>query len=143
MKKLLFLSLITALLFIGTGALERAKAQAPVTMTTTGHGNALDTVTNTATVVTTPFRASTFRTGLVVQLNTLKISGTVAGTLGLYGSLDQSSPTHWSLIGSATSVTDASKNYRIATTEKWYYFQIQWTGTGTMAVSMAGKYWTY
>lgn len=135
--------MFTAMFFMMAAEYNESKAQSPATLTTTGHNNALDTVANTATVSTNPVRASTFRTGIVFQINTLKISGTVAGTIGIYGSLDASSPTHWSLIGSATSASDASTNYRLATTEKWYYYRISWIGTGTMSASMAGKYWTY
>lgn len=136
MKRVILFLFASVMLFTGF-------AQSPVTLTTTGHSNALDTVTNTAAVSTNPLRASTFRTGFVAQIVVTKISGTVAGTLGIYGSLDATAPTHWNLIGSATTPTDATNNYRLATTEKWFYYKIMWTGAGTMSASYSGKYWTY
>jgi hypothetical protein len=82
--------------------------------------------------VTTAFRVSNWHTGVTAQVVVTKISGTVGGSLGLYGSMDG---TNWSLIGSASTPSDASANYSFNTTAAWYYYRISYTGTGTMSAS--------
>lgn len=129
MKKIAFiLALSVATLF----ASAQSSQVSPKAVTTTSYGNALDTVTNTATKVTTPFRVSTWRTGVTAQAVVTKISGTVGGTLALQGSLDG---TNWSTIGSAATPTDGTANYSFNSTVAWYYYRISYAGTGTMSAS--------
>jgi hypothetical protein len=126
MKKLLFI----AFLFAGLSAF----AQKPKLMTTTSYLNTLDTVTNAGSKSTSTLTASGWYYGASVSAHVIvtKISGTVGGSIGLYGSMDG---TNWTLCETATTATDATANYYINTTKRYYYYKIQWTGTGTMSAS--------
>lgn len=129
MKKYLSLIIIFGLLAFTAGA-QRLK---PVALTTTAFGNALDTVDNTETHVTTTWGPGAWDGGITAQVVVTKISGTVGGTLGLHGSMNG---TNWTLIGSATTPSDASANYSFNTTVGWAYYRISYAGTGTMSASM-------
>lgn len=132
MKKIIvFLSFVAMCFCVETQA--QTYQVKPVALTTTSYGNALDTVTNTASKVTTPFRVSNWHLGVTAQVVVTKISGTVGGSIGLYGSMDG---TNFTLIGSATTPSDASANYSFNTTAAWYYYQLKYTGTGTMSASI-------
>ena len=110
----------------------QSRSLIPVSVTTTAYGNVLDTVDNTETHVTTAYRVSTWTRGITAQVVVTKISGTVAGTLGLQGSMDG---TNWTLIGSATTPADTSATYSFNTIVAWYYYRTSWVGTGTMSAS--------
>ncbi|RUP42610.1 MAG: hypothetical protein EKK63_00285 [Acinetobacter sp.] len=103
------------------------------TLTTTSYGNRLDTVTNTASKSTTAYVLPVYKTGLTVQCVVTKISGTVGGTLGLYGSMNG---TNFTLIGSTATPSDASANYSFNTTVGWKFYRVTYTGTGTMSASI-------
>ena len=127
---------IFSILIIACLALTAAQAQqAPKLVTTTSYGNTLDTVTNTATKVTTATKVGSWYANASVQAQVIvtKISGTVGGTLGLYGSMDG---TNWTLCETATTPSDASANYFISTTKRYFYYRISWAGTGTMSASI-------
>jgi hypothetical protein len=110
------------------------KAQTKASLvTTTTYGNTLDTVVNTASKVTTPLIIGAWKLGVTAQVIVTKISGTVGGSIGLYGSMDG---TNFNLIGSASTPSDASANYSFNTTAAWKYYQVKYTGTGTMSASM-------
>lgn len=130
MKRIVFILLLSVVGYFANAQYASVK---PVAVTTTSYGNALDTVTNTATKTTTPFRVSNFHTGVSAEAVVTKISGTVGGTLALQGSLDG---TNWVTIGNATTPSDASANYSFNTTAAWYYYRISYTGTGTMSASI-------
>lgn len=142
MKKLFMMFSIAAAFLIAAPATGKAQMLAPKTLTTTAFGNALDTVDNTEQHVTTPSDGliKNWKEGVTVQVVTKKISGTVAGTLVLQGSMDG---TEWVTIGSGASVSDASANYSFNTTVRWYYYRVSWTGTGTMSASMKCYLYTY
>lgn len=112
----------------------------PALVTTTSYGNTLDTVTNTATKVTTGYSVSSWTRGVTAQVVVKKISGTVGGSIALYGSLDN---TEWTIIGSATTASDASANYSFNTTVAWRYYRISWAGTGTMSASFKTTFLPY
>lgn len=138
-KNILFLSLLLTLL-VGMNGVCFAQTGRPVLLTTVDLGLTLDTTVNTGTTSTTPFTTPVRATGIVFEWIELKISGTVAGTVALQGSLDG---TNWVTIGSATTATDASTNYRLATTERWYKYRILRTGAGTMSASGKCYWWFY
>lgn len=146
MKKLLLIAaligLVGAFTPVTSYAQPGAPHVAPKTLTTTAFGNTLDTVDNTEQHVTTPADGKTtnWNIGLTAEVVVKKISGTVAGTLVLQGSMDG---TEWVTIGSGASVTDASNNYTFNTTVKWYYYRISWTGTGTMSASFKSYFLWY
>jgi hypothetical protein len=129
MKKIIFIMLLSAGTLIASAQLTQIR---PTALTTTSYGNALDTVTNTATKLTTPFRVSNWHTGVTAHVVVTKISGTVGGSIALQGSMDG---TNWSTVGSASTPSDASANYSFNTTAAWYYYRISYAGTGTMSAS--------
>ena len=113
---------------------------APKLLTTTSYGNTLDTVVSTASKVTTPFRVANWKTGVTAQVIVTKISGTVGGSIGLYGSMDG---TNWSLVGSASTPSDASANYSFNSTVAWYYWQLKYTGASGQSASMKSYIYPY
>lgn len=129
MKKL-FSFLLVISIACAASAQTQIKA---VALTTTSYGNALDTVVNTATKVTTTYKLGGWRNGVTAQAVVTKISGTVGGSIALQGSMDG---TNWSTIGSASTPTDATANYSFNTTTAWYYYRISYAGTGTMSASV-------
>lgn len=109
-----------------------------------------DTVTNTATGYVSTLTAMVnpaYTT--TVQIEIVKISGTVAGTVTLQGSLDG---TNWSTATSgalaitatytATDVATQSKNW-IIVNNPYKYYRATWTGTGTMSATIAGRVWSH
>lgn len=140
MKKFLLIAGLIALAFVP--ATINAQMSTPKLLTTTAFGNALDTVDNTEAHVTTASegKISTWRTGITAQCNVLKISGTVAGSLALQGSMDG---TNFVTIGTATTPSDASGNYGFNSIVRYYYYRISWTGAGTMSASMKCYIYTY
>jgi len=128
MKKLIII-LIAAFCFSFA-----ANSQA-TTLSWSGYGNALDTVTNAGTKyasVSVGSPASAF--SIVVKVT--KISGTVGGTISWQGSNDG---TNYATI-TTTTPSDASANYSYAiyTPAAYRYYRVSWTGTGTMSASIAG-----
>ncbi len=113
---------------------------APIAVKTTSYNNHLDTVTNTASKVTTAFKIVPFKTGVTAQVVVTKISGTVGGSITLQGSMDG---TNWTTIGSAATPTDASATYSFNTTVGWYYVRTNYTGTGTMSASVKTYIYPY
>ena len=128
MKK--FIVIMTALLMFSFAS----QAQ---TLTWSGYGNTLDTVTNagsrSATAVTVSAPAKAFS----MQVAVTKISGTVGGTVKWQGS---NNGTDWYTISTDT-MTDASAvyAYSIATAAPFNYYRALVTGTGTMSASVKGK----
>lgn len=87
----------------------------------------------------------------VVQVNIHKLSGTVAGTVTLQGSLDGST-NGWSTVlqspyaatytFTATDVADQSKTWTVAN-NPYRFYRVTWTGAGTMAATMSAFIWTH
>lgn len=129
MKKILFLIVITAFAF------SLQAQNTPRLVTTTSYGNTLDTVVNTAAISTTASTVTDWFANKSIQAQVVvtKISGTVGGTLGLYGSMNG---TNWTLTETATTPSDASANYFITTTKRYQKYKIMYTGTGTMSASI-------
>jgi adenylyl- and sulfurtransferase ThiI len=129
MKKIICF-LLSAVLLIAT------QSQAQVYSSTLAAG---DTVVDAGTAAKT-FNISGDYKGIVVNPIFTKISGTVAGTIKLQGSLDGSTYTD------VASQTFTATN--IATGQTlWYvsaplarYYKITWTGTGTMSAVLSYKY---
>lgn len=87
--------------------------------------------TGTATLTTPAVRGTDSRT-TVVQVNITKVSGTVAGTVSLHGSLDGK---NFSAITSTTyTATNGNSSFVwVLTGNPVPYYRVTWTGTGTMA----------
>lgn len=129
MKRFLFLLVATTLLAVV------GKAQFPVAMPLV----AGDSVVNGATVNKTIGIISTGYEGIVIQVRGVKNTGTVGGTIGIYGSLDG---TNYDLIGSAFTATDVATNVKsfYITAPVPAYLQVRWTGTGTMNAVLRVSY---
>lgn len=97
-----------------------------------------DTVINTATV-SKVFRATAGYTGVAIQVVGTKISGTVGGTIGIYGSMDG---VNYDLIGSAYTATDVASNIKSFYIQAPLppYIRVSWIGTGTMSAQLRVRY---
>jgi hypothetical protein len=99
-----------------------------------------DTVVNTATVnksVGTGGRVTGAYSAASVQIIITKISGTVAGTTKLQGSLNG---TNWEDIGSAFTHTDVASQAKLFTITggvPYTYLRTTSTGSGTMSASVS------
>lgn len=118
--------------FLAFGAL--AQNNKAIAVTTTAYGNALDTVDNAESHYTNTSTVPDWNGSKTVQAQVIvkKISGTVGGTLGLYGSMDG---IEWTICETATTPSDGSANYYISTSKRFAKYRIGWTGTGTMSAS--------
>lgn len=103
-------------------------------------GGVLDTVTNTGVRIMA-LNTIGYKETITATILLTKISGTQGGTMVPVGSDDG---VNWNDISQATKDTVTVPNQ--ATYVKGYSFQrgwkwygVQWTGTGTMASSIAGK----
>lgn len=129
MKKILFLSLFISLAFIGSAQVNF----------TASNGLARDTVTNTATETWSVHIPGSQKT-IGIQVIITKISGTAGGTIVLQASTDGTN--YFTVPGSdtatATNVASQSFGWEIENS-KWPYYQLLYTGTGTMSVSAIAK----
>ncbi len=135
MKKILSL-MAGCLLIVGISQAQTAtniKALTPQNSATSG----LDTVTNTA-VKAQITQLDGYSAITTIQATITKISGTLAGSLVLSGSLDG---TAYTAIGSAYTVTDTAAQYPSFSVNPstYRYYKLSWTGTGTMAGSIKSK----
>lgn len=91
----------------------------------------LDTVTNTGTSFHTITVSGTFNSGLIQFVGT-KISGTVAGTAILYGSVDG---TNYVSLGDTLTQTNVTTNTKVWSNVRpnYPYYKVVVTGSGTMA----------
>lgn len=125
MKKIFLLLLFLIPLLI-------AQAQTEAKPMIASNGLAQDTVSNTGTETWT-LKVAGFQKTVSVQAVITKISGTVAGTYKLQGSL---TGTDYVDIASQTaSATDVTTNTAIFTAEnsKYLYYRVTYTGSGTMS----------
>lgn len=138
MKKVLSIAMLLLVAFVSNA--QTKSVQKPTALTTTSYGNTLDTVTNTASKVTTGWGISDWGTGVTAHVVVTKISGTVGGSIAFQGSMDN---TNWSTIGSASTPSDASANYSFNTTVGWKYYRINFTGASTMSASFKAFIFQY
>lgn len=121
------------MLLIGFGATAQTSGLVRLKSTTTT--KTLDTVTNTG-ARTQRYEIKGYN-DVTFQTTITKISGTVAGTIGLYGSVDGVA---YSLIGSTQTPTNVASQTlvfpQVATTP-YQYFQVTYTGAGTMSASFS------
>lgn len=125
MKKFIVLSLFSLTLCMGVFA----QAETCPTMI------AGDTVVNTATV-SKAIRTTGAYSAAAIQIKLTKISGTVAGTTKLQGSLNG---TNWEDIGSAfthTDVASQAKLFSVTGGVPYTYLRTTSTGSGTMSASI-------
>lgn len=129
--KALFIAL---LMIAGIFNWQAAQAQSAIRFPTI----AGDTVVNTGTVNKT-FSSTGATRGVVVQTNLTKISGTGAGTVGVYESLDG---VNYKLIGSASTITDVTNQSFIffLTVPIARYIRTTYTGSGTESMATVTYY---
>jgi hypothetical protein len=131
MKKILFFLALTVAVSVANAQIIRNLRTTLVTVSGTVT-QTVDTVTNTGSKSSTAYHVVNWFAGATVQTTITKISGTVGGTLGLYGSSDG---TGWTLVGSSQTPGDGSATYAFSTTVAYPYFRVTYAGTGTMTAS--------
>jgi hypothetical protein len=128
MKKIVLISVL-ALLTMFTHAQNEAKIMLG------SNGLAVDTVSNTGTETWT-LRVPGYQKTVAVQFVATKISGTVAGSVTLQGSLNG---TNWATVPSqsAFTATDVASQTAVWKFDGsgFSYYRLSWTGTGTMSAS--------
>jgi hypothetical protein len=100
---------------------------------------ALDTLTNAVATPLTKFLAAPYST-VTVAVSVTKISGTVAGTVTLTGSID--GVTYYAISGaSALTLTDVASQGTlwVLTGNPYSYYKVLGTGSGTMSASISAK----
>lgn len=141
-------TLVAVALFMlcSIGAVAQNTMFQALTVPVTGAKIFSDTVTNTNTNYLTSYaqtRTQVNTTAFVVVVT--KISGTVAGTITLQGSLDGTNFKAIPTVDTQTSVTtvtaaDASAVYTWRINGSPYtYYRVSWTGAGTMAASFTAR----
>ncbi len=139
MKKYIF---ILAALLIGFST--HAQLQ---TLKQADNTKSLDTVTNTATAYVSTINkvAGSTSASTTVWVTVTKISGTVAGTISLLGSIDgtnykaMNTPNTQTALATITA-TDATNTYHWNLSgSPFTYYRVSWTGAGTMAASFSAK----
>lgn len=155
MKKLFNILVVALLAVIATTANAQLQGRELTFYQTLGGSTNIpsDTVTNTGTnFLTSQFSGGGAGTTSIV-VNVTKISGTVAGTLTLYGcntncGKTTATATNWVTVKQAdlqTAVptitpTDASAPYSWNIKGSPYlYYRVSWTGAGTMSASFTTK----
>lgn len=147
MKKLLFI--ISFALFAFTASAQLQGRELLFYQNLGGATNIeLDTVTNTATNFVTSQRSGGGATSTTIVVTITKISGTVAGTLTLYGCNTgcgkTTATTTWVRINQpdlqtavpTITAADASALYSWTLSgSPTTYYRVSWTGSGTMAAS--------
>lgn len=106
----------------------------------------LDTVTNTGTNYVGNLKPIAGPAqSVVIQCNLVKQSGTQAGTITIQGSLDGTNfvaiPTNetQTAVATATATNVATQSFAWRFTGNPFpYYRVSWTGTGTMASTLAG-----
>jgi hypothetical protein len=124
MKKLLFLSLIAV--FACSWSFAQFSTQMPLI--------AGDTIVNTGTVTKT-VRVTTAPSGIILQTNLTRISGTGAGTAQLQISLDNVNYVNSGSAFTITNVAAQSTTFSIAAPVP-EYCRILFTGSGTESVQV-------
>lgn len=132
MKKIFLLSAIALCSMLATSL----KAQVSPMLST--YGNAKDTVTNTGVNYVT-ITTTKSQNNVSVQPVITKISGTVAGTYYLQGSLDGIN--YVSIVGDSVTATNVTTNTKIwkESTRAYQYYRIGYTGSGTMVATLKGS----
>lgn len=134
MKKSVFISFLAVAAFM----LPAIQSSAQVSLLS-ATGYTLDTVTNTSVKIMAK-QVKGYQETVTVQVNLIKISGTMGGTMVPVASNDGVKYYDISQKSSDTvtvaNVATAGKNYSLV--RGYLYYGVQWTGTGTMSASIGG-----
>lgn len=94
-------------------------------------GMAFDTVSNTATKTLASVKVDQFYDLVAIQVDVEKVSGTVAGSIYIQGSLDKS---NWVNLDTLSPSNVANQTFlKVYTSYPYSYLRISYTGAGTMA----------
>jgi len=128
MKKFLLAALVMIV------ATSFVNAQFTIVMPLAAGDTAVDTGTASKII-----RNTDGTNGIVIHAILTKISGTVGGTLGVYGSGDG---TNYDLIGSSVTPTNVASQQKtfVITGPLPEYLKVMETGTGTMSAKLTVKY---
>lgn len=130
MKKYIVLSSLLCLAF-AFAPTQESKAQSSLISTT--NGLARDTVTNTGSKILM-LNTVGYKATVGIQVDVLKISGTLAGTLIPVASND--GVTFYAAGAGTMTITDvANQGILFAPPLGYKYYGVKWTGTGTMVGS--------
>lgn len=136
--KNLFLSLITVVALSAATLAPTSKATAQVSSMVSEYSLTSDTITNTGTAYL--YAKVNGYYGVSIQITVTKISGTVAGTTVLQGSLDG---TNWNTITTEDTLTHtnvSSQGYLWTFVNSPYlYYRVYSTGSGTMSALITAK----
>lgn len=131
MKKFLQIFLFSAILLVGLS--KESHAQLP-SGNYSGYLGALDTLTNADTTTYT-VNITGNRHCITFSTKVTKISGTVAGTIKIYGSSD-GGVTYLTTPLTTINLTDASANLGVSYTSNGYdYYKVQLISSGTCSLS--------
>lgn len=118
---------ILVMLFLGLGMSVNAQQSYE------GYMSAKDTLTNAQTVTKEVVIAGP-KSNITFQVNVIKLTGTVAGTIKVFGSTDGT--TYGTTAVTTTNLTDATANYLIAyTTNSYKKYKVEIATTGTSTAS--------
>jgi hypothetical protein len=139
MKKLIFIFSILAFSF-------GVMAQGAVAALKSTYSLSSDTTVDTGVTYLTSPQVKSPTSIVTVQVVATKISGTVAGTISLQGSLDGTNfkaitLTEASTAGPTYTATDvASQNFIWRLSQNPYaYYRVSWTGAGTMSAKFTAN----
>ena len=135
MKNLLKYILTFALLAVFSASYSQSTVS---NMLSASNGTAIDTVTDAGTK-SQVLQISGFRDVVTIVSTVTEISGTTAGAVNLYGSVDG---TNYALITGTFSPADqaaAQSHYWSVDPSKFAYYKVVYVGAGTMAAKISSK----
>lgn len=137
MKKIIPFLVLSCLMlsFMSTKA---QKAPQPISFTATDGVTAKTVSTNTDTAIAI-IKLASYNEALTIQAIVNKTSGTIAGKVYLYGSLDA---TNYDKLDSLTLSDQAVnfKHFTVSPPAKYYAYQLQYVATGTQASTFKALY---
>lgn len=146
MKKFIFLALFAIVAVTANAQLDMYNGGTTYTLDRVNSGSIgkIDTVTNTGHGELTS-RRLVGAGAIGIQINVTKVSGTVGGTITVKGSLDgtnfvalNTEETQTALATKTAADASGSYHWRLSRNQCAYY-QISWTGTGTMVATFTAQ----
>ena len=138
-KKLILGLVFVGLLLTGLQADAQISLKSPYLLSS-------DTAVNTTVTYLTAASTGGYKNHVTVQVNITKISGTVAGTLSLLGSIDGTNfkaillPQVSTALNTYTATDVASQTFIwLVTGNPYTHYRVSWTPTGTMSASFNAK----
>lgn len=128
---------IISILLLGLAIMIAAPAESTAQQAAKGYMGALDTLTDAESVTQTLTPTSGYKGHIQFVVNITKISGTVAGTIKYYGTING---TVYELI-ETDNLTDSSGVFGCSVVpSKYVGYKIVYAGSGTMGASFRAEY---